>query len=167
MKDERGKENVPPLDDISQTRTAISGEVEGVDSSMAELKASVRASRRRREIDDACDIDRAPLGEMNAEDFYAEGCDGESVFIIPTESDPADEETEAGEVGEAVPMTFDFIAEVKGKGKEINIEDLMQKDNFVVAPKATLLEPIEKTDEGFEVWEVRILYTPIPSQKRC
>jgi hypothetical protein len=151
MKDERGKENVPPLDDISQTRTSISGEAAAAESSMAELKARTRASvRRRREVEDgACDIDRAPLREMAAEDFYPEGCDGSSVFIIPAESDPA----EGGE--EPVPMTFDFIAEVKGKGKEIDIDidALMQKDDFDLAPKAALLEPIQKAEEGFEVWE--------------
>jgi hypothetical protein len=86
---------------------------------------------------------------MAAEDFYPEGCDGSSVFIIPAESDPA----EGGE--EPVPMTFDFIAEVKGKGKEIDIDidALMQKDDFDLAPKAALLEPIQKAEEGFEVWE--------------
>ena len=153
MKDERGKENVPPLDDISQTRTYITGEVMVAESSMSDLKARARASRRRREIeDDACDIDRAPLSEMAAEDFYAEGCDGSSVFIIPAESDPADADAEE-ECVEPTPMTFDFIAEVKGKGKEIDIEALMQKDDFVAGPKAALLEPIDKAEEGFEVWE--------------
>jgi hypothetical protein len=152
MKDERGKENVPPLDDISQTRTSITGEVATAESSMADLKARARVSRRRREIEDgACDIDRCPLGEMAAEDFYAEGCDGSSVFIISAESDPVDADNQQD--GELLPMTFDFIAEIKGKGKEIDVDALMQKDNFVSAPKAVLLEPIEKAEEGFEVWE--------------
>jgi len=151
MKDERGKENVPPLDDISQTRISLStGEVAVAESSMADLKARARASvRRRREVEDgACDVDRAPLGEMAAEVFYAEGCDGESVFIIPAE-------VEAGEVDEEeqVSMTFDFIAELKGKGMEIDVDALMRKDDFEVASKAKLLEPIEKAEEGFEVWE--------------
>ena len=154
MKDERGKENVPPVDDISQTRTSLStGDVAIAESSMADLKARARAStRRRREVEDgACDVDRAPLGEMAAEDFYAEGCDGSSVFIIPTEAEAGDAEEEV----KAVPTTFDFIAEVKGKGNEINtdIDALMRKDDFEVAPKAALLEPIEKAEEGFEVWE--------------
>lgn len=157
MKDERGKENVPPLDDISQTRATITGEVAAEESSMTDLKARSRAYRRRREIDDgACDIDRAPLGEMAAEDFYAEGCDGSSVFIIPAESDPAEEEEEEVEV----PLKFDFIAEIKGKGKEIDvdvdIDALMQKDDFVSAPKAALLEPIEKAEEGLRFGRVGV-----------
>ncbi|KAG0646481.1 hypothetical protein D0Z07_7499 [Hyphodiscus hymeniophilus] len=159
LKDERGKENVPPLDDISQTRTsALVGDVETSEASMVQLKESVRA-RRRRDVD-ACDVDRCPLGEMNAEEFYAEGCDGSSVFLIPAESDPVvegaeptDVEAIEEEVVGAIPTTFDFIAEAKGKGKEIDVDALMTKDDFVVASKASLLEPIEKAEEGFEVWE--------------
>lgn len=142
------------MDDVSQTRTSTMsgvGEVAAVELSMADLKAR---ARRRREVD-ACDVDRAPLGEMPAADFYAEGCDGSSVFVIPAESDAADAEGTEAEEAEPVPMTFDFIAEVKGKGTEIDVDALMAKDDFVSAPKAVLLEPIEKAEEGFEVWEVR------------
>jgi hypothetical protein len=163
MKDERGKENVPPLDDISQTRTlAMSSEVEAMGSSMADLKARARASRRRREIDDgACDVDRAPLEEMPAEDFYADGCDGSSVFIIPDETDFADAERleEAANAQEHLPTAFDFISEVQGEGRELDVDALMQKDDLVCAPKAALLEPIEKAEEGFEVWEVCMTFS--------
>jgi hypothetical protein len=107
-KDERreGQGEPPPIDDISQTRTAISGEIAVAGSSIADLKAHAHASvRRRREVEDrACEFDHAPLGEMAAEDFYVEGCDGSAVFIIPA-ADPVEE----GE--EPVPMTSDFIAE--------------------------------------------------------
>jgi hypothetical protein len=147
-KDERGKENVPPLDDISQTRTQLSNPdpVIGGELSMASLK---RAARRRREIDEgACDVDRSALGELAAEDFYADGCDGSSVFIVAAEEDAEPEK-------EQVPMTFDFVAEVKGKGKEIDtdVDELMQKDDFEYGAKAALLQPIEKAEEGFQLWE--------------
>jgi hypothetical protein len=147
MKDERGKENVPPADDISQTRTQLSS-VEMGESSMQDIKARIRASRKKHE--NAIEIDRSPLGDLAAEDFYAEGCDGESVFLIPSdvvgEDAPRDQEVEA-------PMTFDFSAEVKGKGREIDIDALMSRDVDFVAPKAALLEPMEKAEENFEVWE--------------
>ena len=153
MKDERGKENVPPLDDISQVRT-VADEIRLAEVEIVGYKASVRSVRRRRDIGaGACDVDRSPLGEMPAEDFYAEGCDGESVFLIPAASEPAPAETEEPEeVEEHLPMTFDFIAEVKGKGKELDIDSLMHRDNFVVASKAAILEPIEKAEDGFQVW---------------
>jgi hypothetical protein len=147
-RDQRGKENVPPPDDVSQTRTRM--EVEGAEAEMLDVKARVRAARRERLVEDgAIEVDRAPLGDLAAEEFWAEGCDGSSVFLIPAEASEENEE----EVVEQCAPTFDFIAEVKGKGKEIDIDTLMSKDSFVVAPKAALLEPIEKAEEGFEVWE--------------
>lgn len=153
MKDERGKENVPPLDDISQTRTQISDPTNQIESSMSALKAAARASRRRKEIDDgAIDVDRSALGELSAEDFYAEGCDGSSVFLIPAEEEGRDQE---GGEEEKAPIAFDVMADVKGKGKEIDIDidELMRKDDFEMSKKAALLEPIEKAEDGFEVWE--------------
>jgi hypothetical protein len=137
--EERGKENVPPMDDISQTRTVISQP----EPSMAEGKARSRAARRRKEIDDgACDVDRAPLGALSAEDFYADGCDGESVFLIPAEVDPEEQEQE-----------LVVVSEPKGKEVEVDVDSLMQKDDFEMPRKAALLEPIEKAEEGFALWE--------------
>lgn len=146
-RDCRGKENVPPPDDISQTRTYLSStsSVEA-ELSMHDIKARIRASRKKREVDEgACDVDRAPLGDLAAEDFYAEGCDGESVFLVPAEA--SEEEEQSADC----QTTFDFIADLKGKGKELDIDTLMSKDGL--APKAKLLEPIEKAEEGFELWE--------------
>jgi len=89
-RDNRGKENVPPPDDISQTRTSLSSSsginVAEAEASMADLKARIRASRlKREEAEGAIECDRAPLGDLAAEDFYAEGCDGESVFLVAAE----------------------------------------------------------------------------------
>ena len=147
-RDNRGKENVPPPDDISQTRTSLSSSsginVAEAEASMADLKARIRASRlKREEAEGAIECDRAPLGDLAAEDFYAEGCDGESVFLVAAE--------EEGEEEEQVPVSFDFVADIKGEG--IDIDVLMQKDDIVAAPQAKLLEPIEKAEEGFELWE--------------
>ncbi|TVY15772.1 hypothetical protein LARI1_G005865, partial [Lachnellula arida] len=150
LKDERGKENVPPLDDISQTRTQLSTSVDAMEESMNDVKARIRA--RRAVAEGAIDIDRSPLGDLAAEEFYAEGCDGQSVFIIAS-----DEAVEEEGCEPEASATFDFTPEmdVKGKGKEVqvDVDALMRKDDFEVAPKAMLLEPIEKADEGFEVWE--------------
>lgn len=147
-RDCRGKENIPPPDDISQTRTSLSSSnVDAAELSMHDIKARVRASRKKRELEEgAIDIDRAPLGDLAAEDFYAEGCDGESVFLIPAEASEGEEQQQ-----EESHPTFDFIADLKSKGKELDIDTLMSKDG--VAPKAKLLEPIEKAEDGFELWE--------------
>jgi hypothetical protein len=147
LRDHRGKENVPPLDDISQTRTQLS-EPAAAESAKADLKARARvSSRRRREIDDgAIDVDRCPLGEMPAEDFYAEGCDGESVFLVP--ADAAEDEDAAEPEPEPAPATFGF-----GVAASEDVDELMRKCDGDAAPKAALLEPLEKAEEGFEVWE--------------
>ena len=151
--DMRGKENVPPPDDISQTRTMISSSStaltggDGRDVSMAELKA-----RMRRE-DGAIDIDRSPLGDLAVEDFYAEGCDKESVFIVGG----SERASEDGGEEENVPVAYDFVADVKGKGKEagLEVDASTKKDDLTASPKTTL--PVEpeaaKTVEGtLEVW---------------
>jgi len=170
LRDERGKENVPPMDDISQTTSRIypsssslSNEMDAREMGMAEMKARMRQNRRRKEIDEnAIEIDRAPLGALAAEDFYAEGCDGESVFLIPSDPDfPEGEEENENEhenenereCEEPIPA-FDFAVDVKGKGKAIDIgvdiEELMRRKSD---DEAKLLQPIEKAEEGFEVWE--------------
>jgi hypothetical protein len=159
MRDERGKENVPPLDDVSQTRGGmVSESVEA--SSVPDLKT--RSSRRRRDLEEgAIEIDRSPLGEMPAEDFYSEGCDGESVFIVPGEQEEDDgdsaleQDSEHLEEINAAPMGFDFCVEGE-LGVDVSeevVDALMRKSEWDVAPKAALLEPIEKAEEGFQVWE--------------
>lgn len=144
---DRGKENVPPMDDVSQTSSPLtSPSGSGAQESVADMK---RASRRRREVEEgACDVDRAPLGQLNVEDFWAEGCDGESYFLVPAEEEVVEEvETPS----KAIPA-FDFAVDVKGKGKEVDIDALMQKDDFEGGAKAAVLEPMEKVD-AFDVWE--------------
>ncbi|KAJ4251915.1 hypothetical protein NW762_011215 [Fusarium torreyae] len=60
----RDKENVPPPDDISQTR------------------------RAPRADDMIVEKERVALGEMNTADFYAEGCDETSVILVPEDDEP-------------------------------------------------------------------------------
>lgn len=152
-RDMRGKENVPPPDDVSQTRTQLSNPVAQTEAEMGALKARARATRRKRD-EGAIEIDRCPLGDLAAEDFYAEGCDGESVFVI-SETDVEDLEVEANDPEVPSSLTFDFSAEIKGKGKEreIDIDELMRKDDREAPKAAKVLEPIEKAEDGFEVWE--------------
>jgi hypothetical protein len=95
----RDKENIPPPEDVSQTSSARGG-----------------AAR------DAVDIDedvlllkgRGPLCEMNVVDFYADGCDSSSVFIIPgDEEDPeavvVNEGTVAGQSAQQQPPPQDLL----------------------------------------------------------
>jgi hypothetical protein len=83
-RDERGKENVPPLDDISQTSLPSASY-----DSTSDIKAYTKSQRRRKEIEDGTiDIDRNPLGDLEAQDFYAEGCTSSDVVLVADEIHP-------------------------------------------------------------------------------
>lgn len=62
-KDGRGKENIPPLDYV----------------------VSANANRHISRNDMMTDEPRTPLGDLEASQYYAEGCDESSAFIIPDE----------------------------------------------------------------------------------
>ena len=49
------------------------------------MKKRARAARMKREVEGAIEVERAPLGDLVAEEFWAEGRDGSSVFLIPSE----------------------------------------------------------------------------------
>lgn len=137
----RDKENIPPPDDVSQTSRAAAaraGAAAGVDDMLIEKM-------------------RGPLAEMDAADFYAAGCDGLSVVIVPGDED---EETVVGERLEAiadvdvvVSNTFDFAPQLNPDVEvNVDIDELMGRRDEPAA-KAALLEPIEGTGESFELWE--------------
>jgi hypothetical protein len=169
-RDERGKENVPPLDDVSQTQGRLPSHDLAIQS-----KARARHIRRRKEIEEgAIDVDRAPLGEMAAEEFYAEGVtENDVVLVADEEAETAEGDHEASAPVEAeyqqtalaepesspldLTCEFDFSVEAppmqddQGMGKAV--EDLMMKLDSEAPAQAKLFEPLEKAEEGFEVWE--------------
>lgn len=130
----RDKENVPPSDDVSQT-------------------SARRSARRASEDEMIFEKERTALGEMDASEFYALGCDESSVIIIP-----ADEDEEEEPVASApVPEVHDCPPEVQAESDEPvvesrDVDDLMGKSTEPAA-NAAVLEPIEGTGESFELWE--------------
>jgi hypothetical protein len=48
-------------------------------------------------------------------------------------------------------MSSDIDA--KGKGRMVEIDELMEKSNSEMPAQAAVFAPIEKAEEGFEVWE--------------
>jgi hypothetical protein len=71
MKD-KGKENIPPHDDISQTYADMPGQIVMAESSRVDIKVHAHTSvrRQRQSYSTAGDIDRAPLSELAAGGFY-------------------------------------------------------------------------------------------------
>lgn len=143
-----GKENVPPVDDISQT-------------------SRPRASRQAADAD--CMVfekERSPLGEMNVRDYFSEGCDENSIIIVP-----GDEEHEAPQQPAAEPHFVPILEDAPCAEEPVleqpsfvveeavteeqgirTVDELMQKLEEP-APCAALLQPIEGTGESFDLWE--------------
>jgi hypothetical protein len=138
----RDKENIPPVDDISQTSSRA---VRGCVASMEYEKQ------------------RDPLGDLNVEEFYAEGCDSSTVIIIPADEEdglpqqheeqpPAPLESEP-----AVPSAVHSAPEPAleqlpvSTSLDADVDALM---GCTESPKkAAVLEPMEGTGETFDLWE--------------
>lgn len=143
-----GKENVPPVDDISQT-------------------TRTRAARQAAADADAMvfEKERRPLGEMDAREYYSEGCDESSVIIVPGDEDeepqdqqqrqqPSSNESKPGpEIAPELEAAPTKAAPDSSLDKEAkSVEEIMQKTDDP-APCAAVLEPVGGTGESFEVWE--------------
>jgi hypothetical protein len=137
-----GKENVPPADDISQT-------------------SRPRSARHAANADDMIvEKERAPLGEMNVRDYYAEGCDESSIVFVPGDEDEQHPEQQsnnaevevAPEPKPEVKIDEAPVAEPVLVDGSKTVEELMQQTEQPT-PAAALLQPIEGTGESFEVWE--------------
>jgi hypothetical protein len=129
----RDKENVPPVDDVSQT-------------------SARRSARRVSEDEMVFEKERIALGEMNAAEFYAAGCDETSVIIVPGDEDECNDV----EKPEQLP-SFEFAPELKLEELEElptakDVDEMMSKPTEP-AVKAAVLEPIDGTGESFELWE--------------
>ncbi|KAI9740451.1 MAG: hypothetical protein M1834_005031 [Cirrosporium novae-zelandiae] len=78
-KNDRGKENVPPMDELASSIGARSVPA----GSLPSIKIAA-VSRK----DMMTDETRTPLGDLNAADYYAEGCDASSYVIVsPSKAD--------------------------------------------------------------------------------
>merc|ERR1711974_221529 len=80
------KENVPPVDDVSQTSRRV---------------------RARMEDEMVIEKERVALGEMKAEDFWAEGCDETSVVLVPDDEEEQSKEAELPKK-KAFDVNFEF-----------------------------------------------------------
>ncbi|KAK3373170.1 hypothetical protein B0T24DRAFT_251779 [Lasiosphaeria ovina] len=160
----RDKENIPPSDDVSQTSAR-----------------AARATAAAAGFDDMIvEKQRGPLVEMNAADYYADGCDYTSVILVPGDDEEAEtvvDETEQAPLIEAEAETeAEAEAEAEATAEAERLEYLLADDTFEFAPKvqladleavsvdvimgkddpaakAAVLQPIDGTGESFELWE--------------
>lgn len=140
------KENVAPVDDVSQT-------------------TSRRSRRAVRDDEMIVEKERVALGEMDASEFFAEGLDEASVIIVPAdeeaETDVEDNTRDKMPVPKAVVEKFEFAPELKHPVKEAtpepaatdSFEAMISQSDDASPSKAAVLLPIEGTGESFELWE--------------
>ncbi|KAL7919782.1 hypothetical protein ACQKWADRAFT_300414 [Trichoderma austrokoningii] len=127
----RDKENIPPPNDVSQTSAQPVSQAKG---------------------DMVVEKERVALGEMNAADFYAAGCDETSVILI---HDDDEEEAEAPLASISnIPEEEELEEEEEEPELEIH-EDIHHLISRCAnsSSKAAVLQPIEGTGESFELWE--------------
>lgn len=131
----RDKENVPPVDDVSQT--------------------SSRRITRANADDMIVEKERVALGEMNTADFYPEGCDESSVILI-LEDDEVPKESQRVSVPKVleVPAQIPTVPALPALAVDVHedIDALMSKSD-ATSSKAAVLQPIEGTGDSFVLWE--------------
>jgi len=137
------KENVPPVDDVSQTSRRV---------------------RARMEDEMVIEKERVALGEMKTEDFWAEGCDETSVVLVPDDEEEQPKEAELPKK-KAFDVNFEFAPELKAlppvtSEEEAELEapqqeniDLIMGSRSEESSKAAVLQPMDGTGETFELWE--------------
>lgn len=125
----RDKENIPPMDDVSQT--------------------SARRARALAADDMVVEKERIALGEMNTADFYADGCDETSVILVHEDEEEKAEPQPAVKV--PVVEDFEFAPQLKNVDPIKDIDELMAKSES--PSKAAVLQPMEGTGDTFDLWE--------------
>ncbi|KAL2134701.1 hypothetical protein VTI74DRAFT_11021 [Chaetomium olivicolor] len=153
----RDKENIPPPEDVSQTSSARSS-------------ARAAAAAAADDFDDVLlEKGRGALGELNAADFYGEGCDSTSVFIVPgDEEDPEavvdEEQEEITPFAEEQQHQSAYDEEQQqpveeGCAPQADMADFDAADvDHIMGgndreTKSAMLGPIEGPAASFELWE--------------
>lgn len=157
------KENVPPMDDVSQTS-----------------RRQERAARDEMIVEK----ERVSLGELNRSDFYAEGCNESSVIFIPSDDEENAERAQhknqlASATKEArapIVEDFNFAPRLRDleptlvplpdldAGLESDAEteidvpihadiDVLMSKVEDTSSKAAVLQPMDGTGDSFELWE--------------
>lgn len=145
----RGKENVPPMEEGEAMEAQRPSQEVG--------EVMVGKSRRRRE-EGAIEVDRQVLGEVDVRELYSEGV-GEVVIVPGDEAEVGPSPLGKGEFefgavapefSAAPPMMEEEVVE-DTVVVEASVEEIMAE---ALAPRpAALLEPMEKAEEGWQVWE--------------
>lgn len=123
----RGKENIPPADDISQTSTRRAATTTTVTAGGMEFEKS-----------------RVALGDLDVEDFYGKGVDASDVVIVPGDEDD----------GTVLEGEEDLELSVeKSSSTSTSTSAVVETEDKTETPIVAVCQPIEGTGESFELWE--------------
>ncbi|CAK7270226.1 hypothetical protein SEPCBS57363_003998 [Sporothrix epigloea] len=145
----RDKENIPPPNDISQTSSIHR------QSSTTTATAAAYSSLEKMPIDRP----RSPLSQLNAADYYAEGCDEASVVLVAFDETEEEEQRpqhqhQTRERPSLAALLHEEFSVQTAPEEPVSktVEDVVA-DGEKSASSAALLEPIQGTDESFQLWE--------------
>ncbi|KAI4129513.1 MAG: hypothetical protein LQ347_003756 [Umbilicaria vellea] len=142
VKDKRGKENIPPLD--------YSG------SLSHPVVPTLRPVSRE---DMMTDEPRSPLGDLDAREYYAEGCDASSFYIIPAEKSNiklAEEPVRAKTIVKESDSNIRADHKVSTGSQEVWKDLLAQIEETTKSNAAAALAVAENTKDqetSIEIWE--------------
>ena len=127
--DKDNKENVPPTDYTTQ----------------------LSSSRRDMMTDEA----RSPLGDLEAKDFYAEGCDASSFIIVPAEDCSNEKTVGASKVeGSSLPSHSPSDAVATDTEQNFMLAELVAKtDASANQVDLSLEQDISDETSTFQIWE--------------
>lgn len=132
-KNDRGKENIPPTDDM------------GVAAPMNNV---VPVSRKHMMTDEP----RTPLGDLNAADFYAKYCDAHSFFMVPE-----DEEMQLENVGRVTEFknnSGDNVAVGPASYWNDLPADIEASEKTTLAGSAAPInQEVSNEASAFDIWE--------------
>ncbi|KOS17060.1 hypothetical protein ESCO_005854 [Escovopsis weberi] len=135
----RNKENIPPADHLSQVSTRRAGKAADIDDMMVEKQ-------------------RIALGEINAAEFYPEGCDASSVILVFDDADDdavtivGDDPSEDQDVA-AIMLANKAAPRIEVNELDVNSHESIPSEEDTTPVKVAVLQPIEGTGESFELWE--------------
>ena len=143
-KNDRGKENIPPSDGTITATPAIA--------------ISAPTSRKNMMTEEP----RTPLGDLDASEFYAEGCDASSYIHIPIEESSVQETdkptslSEPAEDYSSLQLSVDDAVESNGR-KDVLAQVQAAKD-CISRAEAIASRPLSKnnspdTASSIEIWE--------------
>lgn len=137
-KDERGKENIPPMD-IPLSSTSAATEIQGT-------TIAVPITRK----DAMTDEPRTPLGDLNAKDFYAEGCDANSFTTVP--GDDAEKPTTTSS-NDNIPATSSKLSQEFTLDMPTSSSSLLRKaelDALITGAMPVAINDNEEADTDIE-----------------